>query len=120
MALDERKRYNIRLSPALASFFEERSKLTGQSVGACMALALMEYIEQKRGVEAMSGMLDAYRLEESKKAPQAAQKPAYQPKAESPVQKPAQEHKDDYGAILDTINRKHTSFTPAQETHRFD
>lgn len=120
MALDERKRYNIRLSPALASFFEERSKLTGQSVGACMALALMEYIEQKRGVEAMSCMLDAYRLEESKKAPQAVQKPVQESKGDLPVQKPAQQPKDDYGAILDTINRKHTAFTPAQETHRFE
>jgi hypothetical protein len=52
------KRYIIRLSENIGGWFEMRAKATGQSVNAVMSLALTEYLEQKKGIDAMSQMLE--------------------------------------------------------------
>lgn len=40
-------RVNVRISQKLKSFFEDKSKETGVSQSALMALALEEYVDQK-------------------------------------------------------------------------
>jgi hypothetical protein len=56
------KRYIIRLSETIGGWFEMRAKATGQSVNAVMSLALTEYLEQKKGIDAMSQMVEQLKV----------------------------------------------------------
>lgn len=53
-----RKKYTLTLSQEIGSYYVERARLTGQSISSVMALALTEYLEMKKGVEAFSVMAD--------------------------------------------------------------
>jgi len=53
-----RKKYVITLSEIIGNYYVERAHVTGQSVSSVMALALTEYLEMKRGVEAFAVMAD--------------------------------------------------------------
>lgn len=63
------KKYVIRLSENIGTYFEERAKATGQSTSAVMALALCEYLEQKKGIDAIA------KFTEEMKKQNVAQKP---------------------------------------------
>lgn len=55
------KRYVIRLSESVGSYFEDRANATGQSTSAVMALALTEYLESKKGMDALATMMEEYK-----------------------------------------------------------
>jgi hypothetical protein len=62
-----RKKYVITLSEIIGNYYVERANVTGQSVSAVMALALTEYLEMKRGVEAFSVMASELQKQELQK-----------------------------------------------------
>ncbi|MBI5996042.1 MULTISPECIES: ribbon-helix-helix domain-containing protein [Bacillota] len=52
-------RVNIKISKKIKEFFENKSAETGISQSALMAMALQEYMEQKKAIE-FSNDLDKY------------------------------------------------------------
>lgn len=61
MSNQRQKRYNIRLGEQVANYYEERAKITGQSLSAVLAMALTEYYEQKQGLSTMNDLMDEYK-----------------------------------------------------------
>lgn len=59
------KRYIIRLSEAIGSYFEERAKLIGMPVSSVMSMALAEYLENKKGMETIQGLVEAYKEQQN-------------------------------------------------------
>ena len=51
-------RVNITISEELKDYFESLSKETGASQSALMAIALKDYIEQKKALSGLSLLLD--------------------------------------------------------------
>jgi hypothetical protein len=61
------KRYVIRLSELMGKYFEDRAIKVGQPVSAVMSMALAEYLEQKQGLDVLSGLMAAVKIEQAKK-----------------------------------------------------
>lgn len=118
------REYRIHLSPLVGQFFENRAELTGQGVSSVMAMALLEYFEQKKAVDMLPEALRLYH--EAQQAAGATQAAQQSPNVEKAVQKSVEPQKPaekptgaaDYEGVLDTINRKHRP-AAAQETHLF-
>lgn len=51
-------RKNITISDEVAEYFEKKSKETGVSQSALMALAISEYLDQKKALESVSSMIE--------------------------------------------------------------
>lgn len=54
------KRYYVKTTDTIASFFEERARLTGQSMSAVLSMALAEYVESKKGLEALTKLMNEH------------------------------------------------------------
>lgn len=123
MGLDNRE-YRLHLSPLVGQFFENRAKLTGQGVSSVMAMALLEYYEQKHAMDLLPEALKLY--QEAQRAAGATQTAQQAQNVEKLAQKLAEPQKPaqkltgaaDYEGVLDAINRKHTP-AAAQETNFF-
>lgn len=63
---NKRVRVNINISPSAKEYFEQKSKDTGVSQSALMAMALNDYIEQKEALSTMQKMM--IKLEEVQKS----------------------------------------------------
>lgn len=57
MDSNKRIRVNINISPSAKDYFEKKSKDTGVSQSALMAMALNDYIEQKEALSTMQQMM---------------------------------------------------------------
>ncbi|MBT9833016.1 ribbon-helix-helix protein, CopG family [Clostridium baratii] len=57
MDKNKRIRVNINISPSTKEYFEQKSKDTGISQSALMAMALNDYIEQKEALGTMQQMM---------------------------------------------------------------
>ena len=63
-------RKNIRMSPEVAKFYEEKAKSMGISQSALMVVALTDYIKQEKTINMMSSLKDIMeRLEDVERGP---------------------------------------------------
>ena len=109
----------IRLGDELFQRVAARAEITGVPVASVAVMLIQQQLDQMGALTTMADMMAAYKMEESKKAPQAAQKPSQEPKAQHPEQKPAEPKKPvqhEYIDIPNTVNRP----AATQETHLFD
>lgn len=60
-------RVNITISDELKSYFEEWSEKTGITQSALMCLAMSEYVDQKKAINAIAPMMEQMKLLENQK-----------------------------------------------------
>ena len=58
-------RKNIRMSPEVAKFYEEKAEAMGISQSALMVVALTDYIKQEKTINMMSNMETMLKLTEA-------------------------------------------------------
>lgn len=63
-------RKNIRMSPEIAEFYEEKAEEMGISQSALMVVALSDYIKQEKTINMMSNMEAMLKLTEAKPDPE--------------------------------------------------
>lgn len=61
-------RVNVNISDELKAYFEDLSKETGASQSALMAIAIKEYVEQKRMMSQIPLMLEQLKIVEGMKS----------------------------------------------------
>ena len=62
-------RKNIRMSPEVAKFYEEKAEAMGISQSALMVVALTDYIKQEKTINMMSNMETMLKLTEANPDP---------------------------------------------------
>jgi len=63
-------RKNIRMSPEVAKFYEEKAEAMGISQSALMVVALTDYIKQEKTINVMSNIEAVLELAEGKPDPE--------------------------------------------------
>lgn len=68
--MTELVRKNIRMSPEIAKYYEDKARELGISQSAMMVIALNEYIKQEKTINMMSNMEYMLKLTEAKPDPE--------------------------------------------------
>ena len=68
--MTELVRKNIRMSPEIAKYYEDKARELGISQSAMMVIALNEYIKQEKTINMMSNFDNMVKLVEAKGNPQ--------------------------------------------------